>query len=227
MSGLLTSLLLLAQVLTSQVSEPTTSSSAPSAQSHLGLNERDEAALLAAASEFDLGRYESCIAILSRAMAGMERPNIEFLNLKGASLVELGRFEEAKSTLLWALDLEPSHFWARFNLAEIQLLQGNLPEARNQFAAIASDPMPEQELITLKLVLIDLRLKDENSATLHLPDWPPVSAPGYAAYAALAQHQGDSTRARDILEMARTLHPDQWNSFLRKTLEESGVNIPD
>lgn len=191
----------------------------------LPLSPDEQSVLMSAENEFAAGRYTECLKILEQAMSTSSQPHPELLNLRGATLVELGRLEEAAGILKWAIQAQPTHFWAQFNLAEISLLQGDLPGARKGFSDITSDLAIERELIALKLLLIELRLDDVASARRRLLPWPPASGAGYAAYAALARHEGDTVRARELIQEARRVYPDQWGVFLEKTLQESGIKL--
>ncbi|MCX6969855.1 MAG: tetratricopeptide repeat protein [Verrucomicrobia bacterium] len=152
-------------------------------------------------------------------------PHPEILNMRGAVLSELGRKKEAAAMFEWALDGDPAHFWARYNLAELALMDGNLALARKHFVGITPQDPAQKELLALKLLLIDLRSDDEASARRQLPEWPPISAAGYAAYAAMSHHEGNEPQCAAILAEARRLHPDEWGIFLKKTLKESGVPV--
>ena len=162
--------------------------------------------------------FSECLKLLEAAPV-----HPEILNLRGAAMVEMGRKEDAAAEFQWALELDPMHFWARYNLAEIALLSGDLERARKQFLVVPQSSPADRELVKLKLLLVDLRLKDEASARRQLPEWPPATAAGYAAYAAMAHHEGNEPQRAAILAEARRLYPDQWGMFLKKTLEESGV----
>ena len=174
-----------------------------------------------ASGEFERENYSECLKILESEAGTVPHP--EILNMRGAALSELGRKKEAAAMFEWALDGDPSHFWARYNLAEIALMDGNLALARKHFLAIDPQDPEQKELLALKLLLIDLRSDDESSARRQLPGWPPASAAGYAAYAAMAHHEGNEPQRAAILAEARRTHPDQWGIFLEKTLKESGV----
>jgi tetratricopeptide (TPR) repeat protein len=181
-----------------------------------------EEIMTAASGQFRAGKYEAVLIILDK---GGGLPHPEILNLRGAALVELGRGKEAVPFFEWALELEPTHFWARFNLAEIALLAGDLHGARKQFLGLPQRTPEETELVALKLLLVDLRLEDMASATRQLPDWPPATASGYAAYAAIAHAEGDSAKRSALFDEAKRVYPEQWSEFLQKTLKESGIPI--
>ena len=188
------------------------------------LTPEDLETLTAASIEFQSGRYQSALAILEKA-ATKSPPHPETLNLRGAALVELGRQKEAGQIFRWVLEIEPTHFWAQFNLAEIALLDRDILAARRLFLSVPRGTSAEDELVNLKILLIDLRSNDLPSARNHLPKWPPVSAAGYAAYAAMANAEGDSSKRIELIEQARSLHPEQFGAFLQKTLEESGIPL--
>lgn len=142
-------------------------------------------------------------------------------------MLELGDSKEAASMFRWVIELEPGHFWARYNLAEIARAAGDLEGARRQFLAIPPSGTLEDDILRLKLLLVALQLNDKASAARQLPAWPPVSAAGYAAYAAMAHAEGDDAKCAALLSQARQDHPAQWDNFLVKTLKESGVPIDD
>jgi Flp pilus assembly protein TadD len=174
-----------------------------------------------ASREFQQRNYTESLKILEAE--GGASPHPEILNMRGAVLSELGRNKEAVAMFQWALDGDPTHFWARYNLAEIALMDGDLALARKYFLGIAPQTPDQKELLALKLLLIDLRSGDEASARRQLPEWPPVSAAGYAAYAAMAHAAGDNAKRAALLSEARRASPEQWDIFLRKTIEESGI----
>ena len=185
------------------------------------LSQEDSAVLQKASEGFQRGNYSECLKILETEVGSVPHP--EILNMRGAALSELGRKKEAAAMFEWALDGDPGHFWARYNLAEIPLMDGNLALARKHFLEITPQSPDLRELLSLKLLLIDLRSDDEASARRQLPEWPPASAAGYAAYAAIAHREGNEAKRSAILAEARRLYPDQWGVFLKKTLVESGV----
>jgi Flp pilus assembly protein TadD len=182
------------------------------------LSPEDEKLLASAGREFAMGNFSECLKVLEPASV-----HPEVLNLRGAAMAEMGKKENAAALFQWALELDPQHFWARYNLAEIALLAGEPDRARKQFLVLPQRSPAEQELVKLKLLLVDLRLDDEASARRQLPAWPPATAAGYAAYAALAHREGDDARRAAILSESRRLHPDEWGIFLKKTLLESGI----
>ena len=177
------------------------------------------------AEAFKEGRYEECLSELDRAFpANHDHPAV--LNLRGASLSELGRHTGAMLYFMRLLEQKPDDFWAAYNLAECQLVLGQLQAARDSFLKIRPASPSEKELVNLKLLLIDLRRDPANDVSALLPEWPPRSATGYAAYAALAHFRGGNEKCAALLGQAAAEFPEQWTLFLKKTLSESGVPVP-
>lgn len=220
MNPLLASLAILAVVLTGGTEESNPFLSRSVMVVERTLTPEDEELLASAGREFELQKFSECLSILEPASV-----HPEVLNLRGAAMVEMGKKDEAAALFQWALELDPQHFWARYNLAEIALLKGELDRARKQFLVLPQRNPGERELGKLKLLLIDLRQNDEVSARRQLPEWPPASAAGYAAYAAIAHREGNDAQRAAILAESRRLHPNQWGMFLQKTLQESGVPV--
>lgn len=220
MSGVLASLVILAAVLLPDsdvlMSEPAT----PAGPSNREISAEDKAVLSRAYLEFSMRNYHECLKILENAPI-----HPQTFNLRGAALLELGNKKDAASMFRLVLDLEPAHFWAQYNLAEIARATGDLDGARKRFLALPQNDPKERDIATLKLLLIDLQLDDEASARRQLPEWPPASAAGCAAYAAMAHREGNESQRAAILAEARRLHPGEWGIFLEKTLKESGVPV--
>ena len=205
-------------VLSTDIDSPLMDPERPVTASVRPLSAEDGAILKSAFREFEMRDFAECLKLLETAPV-----HPEVLNLRGAAMVEMGKKKDAAGMFQWAIYLDPMHFWARYNLAEIALLSGDLDRARKQFMVVPQRSLADRELVKLKLLLIDLRLDDEASARRQLPEWPPASAAGYAAYAAMAHREGNEPQRAAILAESRRLYPDQSGMFLKKTLEESGV----
>lgn len=189
------------------------------------LTGEEERLLAEAGRAFAAGDYPKCLEMLA-GVDGLSAAHPELLNLRGAVLSETGKVKEALPYFEWAAEADPGHFWARFNLAESALLLGEAGRARALFLLVPATTAGERELVALKLVLIDLKAGDVASAKRQLVNWPPSSAAGYAAYAAVAQATGQDAQRAAFLAEARSKFPGEFGLFLRKTLEESGIQ-PD
>lgn len=196
---------------------------APAATSTRALS-RDEQTLLEEASlAFSEGNYAKCLEILS-VQAASSSAHPEILNLRGAVLCESGKFKEALPFFEWAAESDPRHFWAHYNLAECTLMLGDEERARGLFLLAPTASRSQKDLVALKLMLLDLRQGNLPSARTRLPNWPPDSAAGYAAYFAIAQSEGDTEAAKNLQREGKTLFPSEWGAFLKKTLRESGIS---
>ena len=176
-----------------------------------------------AAEAFKRKNYPQALAVLDAELKEGEDP--EVLNLRGAVLTEMKRFDEARPCFLRVLELSPGHFWAGFNLAECELLAGRTESAREKFQALKAGRPAEDELLELKIVLSHLVARQVAEARKRVDALPVVSvtAAGDAARAAVAFYEGDKAKAREWLARAEDAHPGEMEGFLRTTLEEAGL----
>ncbi len=75
------------------------------------------------------------------------------LNLRGAALTELKRWQEAGSCFEMALERSPSYWPARFNLAELDFQQKDYVESERKYRAFLG-VYPGNEIALYKLFLI-------------------------------------------------------------------------
>ncbi len=186
------------------------------------LTAEEQTLLRNASAEFAMGNFAACLKLFEN-LDGTSASHPELLNLRGSILTETGRVREAVPYFEWAAEASPESFWPKFNLAECALMLGDLDRASELFLKVPTKSPGERELVLLKLVLLDIRRGNLDSAKKHLPDWPPVGAAGSAAYAAVAQAEGREENRVAILEESKRLHGAEWGLFLKKTLEESGI----
>lgn len=101
------------------------------------------------------------------------------LNTRGAVLIEEKNFEEGARFCQEALKLDPKFYPARFNLAEIQLVQGNYAEARKQFEKFVREN-PKDELARFRVFLTYLLEKSYDDARRAIEQIPfPGDTPAY------------------------------------------------
>lgn len=173
---------------------------------------------------FHRGDFTAALAILERDLkAASDDP--EVLNLHGAILTQMKRFGEARPLFQKVLVSRPGHFWARFNMAELDWLEGRGESARKQFEAMKGMQPDWDELLELKIVLILLAEKRADEARTRAEALPEAchSAAGYALRAAVAYHAGNQDMARKWIALAEASYPGQMQGFLRATLEEAGL----
>jgi|GEM_PF-5409192 len=177
-----------------------------------------------AAEAFRKKDFEQVLRLLETpGLAGS--PDPEVLNLHGAVLTELKRYDEAVVFFRRVLEKKPDHFWARFNLAEVDFMAGRYAAARNGFQAMKTGIPPENELLDFKTVLAWLKENNRDEAQKVLEEMPSPgrTAAGYAARSAFAFHGGDKTKAREYLAESERKFPGQLGGFLGATLADFGM----
>lgn len=101
------------------------------------------------------------------------------INTRGAIAIELKNFEDGARLCQEALKLDPKFYPARFNLAEIELVQGNYPEARKMFEKFVREN-PKDELARFRVFLTFLLEKNYDDARRAIDQIPfPGSTPAY------------------------------------------------
>ena len=199
-----------------------------SASAALGFLDREQVdeALRRAARAFIGGDYRRAVALIEgrrHAIAG----NAEALNLLGAAYSELTRQRKAREAFSAALDLQPDHFWAAYNLAELDFVEGRSAQARGKFLELKSRHPAMSELLDLKLVLTHLAEDDIAAAREVAVAMPfPCDTPSwYVARAALDLHTGDSDSAYRWLAESERVMPGGINEFLLRTLRDAELDI--
>lgn len=168
--------------------------------------------------------FEQVLRLLENpALAGS--PDPEVLNLHGAVLTELKRYDEAVVCFRRVLEKKPDHFWARFNLAEVDFMAGRYAAARKGFQGMKSDMPAQNELLDFKTVLAWLKENNREEAQKILEGMPSPgrTAAGTSARAAFAFHGGDRAKAREYLAEAARQYPGQLEGFLGATLADFGM----
>jgi len=101
------------------------------------------------------------------------------LNTRGAIAIEQRNFEEGARYCEEALKLDPKFYPARFNLAEIQLVQGHYPEARKLFEKFIRENSKD-ELSRFRVFLTFLLEKNYDDARRAIDLIPfPGDTPAY------------------------------------------------
>jgi tetratricopeptide (TPR) repeat protein len=114
--------------------------------------------------------FPGTIAALDEAEK-LRAPNSLTLNTRGAVLIEQRDFEKGAELCRQALALDPEHYPARFNLAEIPLMQGQYREARARFQKILDDH-PTDELVKFRILMTWLLEKNDTEARRALDSIP-------------------------------------------------------
>ena len=101
---------------------------------------------------FNLGEYDLAVEYADKA-AKYSKNLSDIQNLKGFSLLSLGKTEDAKSVFTNVLKNYPNNVDARFGLAELDLYNGSLRSAERRYLdALKRDSKSRKALLSLALV---------------------------------------------------------------------------
>ena len=116
----------------------------------------------------------------------------EIPNLRGVLLTHEQRYAEAVEKYNQALAIDPRFYPAKFNLAELALLRGNVPEALQRYRELEAIDR-SSEVVQFKLAICYLLLGDEAKAKTVTDVIPfPGNTPAYYyARAASCSRQGN------------------------------------
>jgi tetratricopeptide (TPR) repeat protein len=178
------------------------------------------AAIERATSAFNQGRLEEAERqIDAAARAGSKKPEIP--NLRGAILTSEKRYDEAVEQFNQALALDPKFYVAKFNLAQVELLEGKYSEAAKEYEAL-KEVDPESELVDFKLVLCALMAGEESKASgiADLMKFPGKTPAYYYARAAIALRRGEKEAAQKYFENVKKYYSEEQCRYFAQALKE-------
>ncbi len=164
-----------------------------------------------------LAEAEKLVDAASRIAPG--KP--EVANLRGALFSRQGKYQEAAQEFNRALELDANFQLAKFNLAELALLQGNFDDARNRFTELQKLD-PGSELLQFKVVLCDVlqdREADAISGTEQI-NFPGHTPAYYFARAAILFRKNQIEEANQYLTNARKYYTQAQCSYFDQALRE-------
>jgi Flp pilus assembly protein TadD len=182
------------------------------------------AAIERATSAFNQGKLEEAERqIDAAARAGSKKPEIP--NLRGAILTSQKRYDEAAEQFNQALALDPKFYPAKFNLAEVKLLEGKYAEATQEYEAL-KEVDPESEVVDFKLVLCALLAGEQSkaSAIADLMKFPGKTPAYYYARAAIAQRRGETEAAQKYFENVEKYYSEAQCRYFAQALKEIDLN---
>lgn len=166
-----------------------------------------------AIEDFKNKKYDAVISFAdSVPLEGGDKAFV--LNLKGAALTKKKDFAGAQAAFNSALEAAPGMFAARFNLHEIDFLQGKYSEAGQGFSEMLQND-PSNELLGFKVFMSQLKSGDKDSAqkTLSRIRYPGDTPAWYFAQAAWLLDKGENDRASDYLAGARYIFPGKTELY--------------
>jgi tetratricopeptide (TPR) repeat protein len=178
------------------------------------------AALERATAAFNQGK----LAEAEKQIAAAEKaePNKpEILNLRGAIFTKQKRFDEASQQFNQALALDPKFYPAKFNLAEVSLLQGKYSDAAREYQELKQVD-PGSELLDFKLALCALLSGEEAraAALVDLMTFPGKTPAYYYARAAIAMKRGQKETAQKYLENVKKYYSDEQCAYFAQALKQ-------
>lgn len=162
-------------------------------------------------------QYQQALAKLDEADAA--KPNQwAVMNARGNVYLTMRDFTRARECYKRSLDLNPEGFETRFNLAEVDFVEGRYDAAVQSFqkltTAMPNIPAPVRNIILFKIIVSELKLNhaEEAEALIKKSNFSEQSPASYFASASLAFYTGQRAAADDWLARAQ-------KSFKREDLE--------
>jgi len=178
------------------------------------------AAIERATNAFNQGRLEEAgRQIDAAARSGSKKPEIP--NLRGAILTSQKRYDEAIEQFNQALALDSKFYLAKFNLAEVKMLEGKYAEATQDYEAL-KEVDPESELVDFKLVLCAVLSGEQSKASgiADLMKFPGKTPAYYYARAAIALRQGGKEAAQKYYDNVKKYYSEEQCRYFVQALKE-------
>jgi tetratricopeptide (TPR) repeat protein len=147
------------------------------------------------------------------------------LNLLGAIQIRKKYYSAAHISFKKSLSIDPHFFPAKYNFAELLLLEKKYPDAKRHFELIEAEGA-RQELLQFKIVLCNLQMDDyENANRVYKSMRNPGESPArYYAKAALENKRGNTSNAREQIEAARKFFVGKTGLF-DESFKAVGINL--
>jgi tetratricopeptide (TPR) repeat protein len=192
----------------------------PPTNDPLFLQRRMAMVLRQATKYFEAGDYQAAIDRLG-ALQGEPGQDPSVLNLRGAILTKLKRYDEAREVFTSILRTDANYFPAAFNLGEVQFLSGDREGALETFQSIRRRD-PRNELVRFKVLLSLLVLdREEDAQKIAAGLIPAGNTPAwYYAQAMLTRKAGDEKTAQKHLHAARSIYLDPGCKLFDESIED-------
>ncbi len=158
---------------------------------------------------YEGGDYQAAADFLA-GLSGPEAGDLALVNLRGAVLSKLGKFDEAQKIFSEILTADPAYFPAGFNLAEAKFLRGDYRGALEIFEDLYRRDR-DNELVRFNMLLCFLQLGNAMDAEKVAASlYPQGSTPAwYYAQAVMLRRQNDERGARKHLRAAHSIFGEQ------------------
>ena len=168
------------------------------------------------------GRFDEDIAKVSEVIE-REPANLKAYILRGDLYAKKKQWDQAGQDFLAAQKINPQNSLAKFDLAEIQLMQKQFDAARPGFDALVKDP-EMGDLAAYKVFLCDLYGGHQEAAAKELQafDVAGANASYYYSHAAWALYNKETAEGRRWIRSALYIYTAQKNHNYSSTLQELG-----
>lgn len=175
-----------------------------------------------AAGELREKRLEAALRHIEEAAA--VRPNDPvILNTKGAILIEMRRFPEARTVLGQAVAADPASFAPQYNLGEILALEKKYAEAAEHYKGLEAR-FGDVPLLRFKIYICARQAgkTDEARERLLTLSYPGDGAAWYFAHAVDQLDRKHRAEARRLIAAAEAIHPKDSETY-HQTLKDADL----
>jgi len=157
---------------------------------------------------YEAEQYQAALDRLN-VLKGPAAQDLSVLNLRGAILTKMGRYQEARDLFNAILATDRNYFPAAFNLGEVQFLSGDVEGSLETFQRMRRRD-PRNELVRFKVLVCLLKLnRDDQAKGIADGLVPAGGTPAwYYAQAMIARKAGDEKTAQKHLNAARSIYLD-------------------
>jgi tetratricopeptide (TPR) repeat protein len=158
----------------------------------------------------------------------LDANNPETANLFGVVASKKKDYAEAVSQFNRAITEDPKFYTAKFNLADVLMLQGDYEQARSVLADL-SQIDPKSEIVQFKFALsyVLANQTDEASSFIDEMDFPGKTPAYYYARAAVWLKKGLDKDANQYGVNAHKYYTDDQCKYFVSILREMGLNASD
>jgi tetratricopeptide (TPR) repeat protein len=162
-------------------------------------------------------RFPEALERFERSRA-LSPTNATVHNMVGLCLMQMGRLDEAVTSFDRALELIPNFTDAHNNRGSAYLAQGKLPLAESDFLAVLADttyPHRWETFYNLGVAQLQQGRLSSAEESFRRAAYAPLPVfPAYLRLAEIAQRQGNTDLALDLLEEARVKYPERVEAAL-------------
>ena len=191
----------------------------PQANDALLLQRRVATVLRQSTKYYEAGDYQAALDRLA-TLQGASGQDLSVLNLRGAILTKLERYDEARELFTAILTTDPNNTPATFNLGHVKFVAGDYEGALQIFQNIPRQD-PSNALANFRVLLCLQALgRDDEAGKIATGLTPVGSTPAwYYAQAMIARKSGDEAAARKHLRVARAIYQEDGCKFFDETIE--------